>query len=264
MVKTLVFCEARADFETHSELAERVIREEGPDWLRDLLEGTPEVAQQLHDWVRDGEGRSYFDLHHLKDLARSLGLRVPQGHFGGEPGEAGALMGRTAFLVVRELARRGTPIDAVLLIWDMDDQGEARRRGLTQAREEALRISPRVIILGCPDPMREAWVLAGFEPGTAEERKRLAELRQELGFSPCEEAHRLEAKKEHARRSPKRVLEALTGGDREREARCWQSAPLATLRSRGERSGLMTFLEKISTELIPLFSGAASAPPSAD
>jgi hypothetical protein len=260
MVRTLVFCEARADFETASGLAERVLREEGPDWLCDLLEGPAEVARQLHDWVSDSEGRAFFDLHNLKELARSLEVRIPQGHFDGQPGAAGALMGRTAFLIVRELTRRGTAVDAVLLVWDMDDQGSARRRGLEQARKEALQLAPRVIILGCPNPMREAWVLAGFEPETEAEKSRLAELRQELGFSPCEEAHRLGAKKEQARRSAKRVLEVLTEGDIERQAQCWRATSLAILRTRGEASGLKAFLGEVASELIHLVEGGSAGP----
>jgi hypothetical protein len=264
MIRTLVFCEAPTDFETVSELVERVLQEEGPTWLRELLEDAPFWARELHDWVPAGEGQAFFDLHKLTEFARNLGVRVPQGHFGGQPGEAGALMARTAFLVVRELARRGTAVDAVLLVWDMDDQGQARRRGLDQARKEALRIDPRVIILGCPDPMREAWVLAGFDPETDSEKARLMELRQELGFSPCHEAHRLSAKKEQARRSPKRVLRVLTEGEHEREARCWRVTPLETLRTRGKGSGLAAFLDDVASELIPLFSrtpGPSSSPP---
>ncbi|WP_224372835.1 hypothetical protein [Hyalangium versicolor] len=183
-------------------------------------------------------------------------MRVPQGHFDGQPGAAGALMARTAFLVVRELVRQGTVVDVVLLAWDMDDQGEARRVGLEQARKEALRMEQRAILLGCPDPMREAWVLAGFIPETEDEKARLAEVRQELGFSPCEEAHRLGAKKEHARRSPKRVLDVLTQGERERQARCWTLTSLAILRARGEGSGLQAFLDEVASKLLPLFSGA--------
>jgi hypothetical protein len=257
MVRTLVFCEARADFETASVLALRVLREKGPDWLRDLLEGSAELARQLHDWVPAEEGRPFFDLHRLTALAKSLGVRTPQGHFGGEPGAAGALMARTAFLVVRELARRGTAVDAVLLVWDMDDQVNERRLGLEQARKEALLLERRPIILGCPDPMREAWVLAGFEPETQAEHESLAALRKELGFSPREEAHKLGAKKEHARRNPKRVLGELVGDNPEREARCWTSTPLETLRARGQASGLTAFLDDVASELIPLFGGHA-------
>ncbi|HEX8698292.1 MAG TPA: hypothetical protein VF815_05615 [Myxococcaceae bacterium] len=257
MARLILFCESPADASTVQGLVERVIREEGPDWLRDLLDGPAEGAQQVLDWVPDNEGRSFFDLHGLSAQARRLGLRIPQGHFDGKPGAAGALMARTAFHVARELALAQEGPEAVLLVWDMDDQGEERRQGLEQARQEAGRLVPFVLLLGCPDPMREAWVLAGFEPETDEEHSRLVELRQELGFHPCQEAHRLDAKKEHARRSPKRVLDALTSGAREREVRCWTAAPLSVMRERGRHSGLAAFLNEVTTLLLPKLTGGS-------
>lgn len=261
MARLLVFCESPTDFETVKGLVDRVLREQGPEWARELLEGPREAAQGFRDWVPDGEGREYFDLHKLSVYARRHKLRVPQGHFAGQPGEVGALMGRTAFLVARELALSGTELDAVLLVWDMDDQGRDRRMGLAQASTEARPFVPFVIVLGCPDPMREAWVLAGFEPETDDERARLAAMRQELGFNPCEEAHRLDAKKEHARRSPKRVLEALTAGDHAREVRCWTETSLGLLRARGGHSGLTAFLDEAAQSLVPRLSGVPPEPP---
>jgi len=255
MARLLVFCESPADFETVQGLVDRVLQERGPDWVRELLEGPSEAAQGFRDWVPDGEGRKYFDLHKLSAYASRHKLRVPQGHFAGQPGEAGALMARTAFLVARELALTGTELDAVLLVWDMDDQSRDRRMGLAQSSNEARPLVPFAIVLGSPDPMREAWVLAGFEPETDDERARLAAMRQELGFNPCEEAHRLDAKKEHAKRSPKRVLEALTSGEHAREVRCWTKTSLVLLRARGRHSGLTAFLDEAAESLVPRLSG---------
>ncbi len=77
------------------------------------------------------------------------------------------------------------------------------------------------------------------------------------GLEQAQEAHRLDAKKEHARRSPKRVLEALTDGIREREVRCWTAAPLSVMRERGQHSGLAAFLNEVTTLLLPrLTSGS--------
>jgi hypothetical protein len=261
MARLLVFCESPADLETIQGLVDRVLQERGPDWVRELLEGSSEDARKgFRDWVPDGEGRGYFDLHKLSAYASRLKLRVPQGHFAGRPGEAGALMGRTAFLVARELALSGTELDAVILVWDMDDQGMVRRTGLDQARTEARHLVSFELVLGCPNPMREAWVLAGFEPQTEAEQARLAAMRQELGFNPCEEAHQLDAKKEHAKRSPKRVLHVLTEGEREREVRCWTEAPLVLLRARGTLSGLTTFLDETAESLVPRLSGVPPRP----
>ncbi|EPX63891.1 hypothetical protein D187_005021 [Cystobacter fuscus DSM 2262] len=261
MAKLLVFCEAPADFETVRALVERVLREQGPDWVRELLDSSPEAAREFREWMPDGEGRSYFDLHKLSTYARRHRLRAPQGHFAGRPGEAGALMGRTAFLVAREFALQDTTLEAVLLVWDMDDQGQDRRKGLAQASTEARPLVPFEIVLGCPDPMREAWVLAGFEPETEAERECLTKLRQELGFNPCEEAHRLDAMDEQAKRNPKRVLKKLTDDERDRAVRCWTEAPLARLRARGGPSGLSAFLDESAQALIPLLSGVPPKPP---
>lgn len=259
MALLLVFCEARADFETTAGLVERVLREEAPAWVRDLLDAGPEAASAVLAWHPDKEQHEsppFFDLHHAKDLASRLRVRIPHGHFDGEPGKPGALMARTAFLVARELARRGTPIDAVLLVWDMDDQGEDRRRGVKQGRAAVASIVPFKIVLGCPDPMREAWVLAGFDPETDDERASLAAERQRLGFCPSEEAKQLTAKDEQATHNPKRVLHELTAGDRDREARCWTAAPLETLRARGQASGLTAFLDEVAATVIPLVTNA--------
>lgn len=260
MVRVLVFCEARADFETTTGLVKRVLQQEGPDWLRDLLED-PALMQYALDWVPDSEGRTFFDVHKLDAHVSRLGVRVPHGHFSGQPGAAGALMARTVFHIARRLMQEGTQFSAVLLVWDMDDQGLQRRKGLDQAREEARPMMPFVIALGRPDPMREAWVLAGFEPETDTERALLEEVRRELGFCPCHEAHRLGAKKESAKNSAKRVLNLLTAGDRDREARCWTEAPLDRLRSRGTGSGLTAFLdEEVKGRLLPLFTQAPTPP----
>src|SRR5207248_2607529 len=110
------------------------------------------------------------------------------------------------FLVARDEAMRGGPVDAILLVWDMDDQGEARREGLAEGR--AMALLP--MILGCPDPEREAWVLAGFVPTNARERERLEEERNALHLDPCREAHRLRDKSDGGPRSPKRVVAKLT------------------------------------------------------
>ncbi|HSO00049.1 MAG TPA: hypothetical protein VLS89_17265 [Candidatus Nanopelagicales bacterium] len=256
-MRLLVFCEAGADFRTTSALVDRVLHDEGPAWVADVLPAHPEA---IREWVSDGQGNQFFDIHYLDKYRRQFkDVRFAYGHFDGKPGAAGAQMARNAFFIARAVAKQdaSTGLAAVLLVWDMDDQGEERRLGLAQARDEASRREKFQIVLGCPDRMREAWVLVGFEPESDEERARLEELRRELGFSPCDEAHRLDAKDEHAKRSPKRVLAKLMAGDAEREARCSTGAPLAQLRERGEQSGLRAFLDEIRNLVVPL----CSAPP---
>src|SRR5262245_32029544 len=247
-MKLVAFCEAAADFRIASDLVDRVLLHAGPAWLADLLGAEPEAVRT---WWDIGHGQRFFVLASLRSYVDELSIRVPHGHFDGRPGAADAVMGRTAFAIVRHLVKRGEVVDAVLVIRDMDDRPE-RRIGLRQARTEAQSWSTFRIVLGCADPKREAWVLCGFEPENDDEHACMAELRRELGFHPHEHAHRLDATDELAKRSAKRVLSILLRGDREREERCWKATPLDTLRVRGTSTGLRDYLEEIEAQLLPL------------
>ncbi len=125
------------------------------------------------------------------------------------------------------------------------------------ARTEARSWATFEIVLGCANPMREAWVLAGFEPGSDNERGRLDAGRRELGFSPSEQAHRLDAKDERAKLSAKRVLGLLVNGDLERASRCWLETSLETLRARGEERGLREYLEEVHQLVCRAASGSS-------
>ncbi len=248
LVRLLVFCEAEGDFRTAAGLVDRVLREEGPAWVADLIDAHPEA---IREWIGDGLGPQFFDVHDLSHYEKTLKVLVPQGHFDGKPRAPDARMARRALYIAREVRKRQA-VDAVLIVRDMDDQGKERRVGLDQARVEARRWAPFAIVVGWADPMREAWVLAGFEPESDEERDRVRKLREKLGFHPCEAAHELGAKNEQAKRSSKRVLGKLTLDDKDREARCWTHAPLDWLRSRGEQSGLRAFLDEVKEHVVPL------------
>lgn len=63
------------------------------------------------------------------------------------------------------------------------------------------------------------------------------------------------------KRSPKRVLEALTTGEHDREKLCWTEAPLSLLRTRGHGSGLVSFLDEATAGLVPLFTGGPTGGP---
>jgi hypothetical protein len=247
-MKLVAFCEAGADFQISCALVDRVLSHAGPAWLADVLETEPEA---IRSWLVVTQDQRFFVLSRLTSYVDALSIRVPHGHFDGRPGAADAVMGRTAFAVVRALMKRGDVIDAVLVIRDMDDQPE-RRAGLSQARTEAQSWAPFRIVLGCADPKREAWVLCGFEPENADEQACLQELRQQLGFYPHQHAHQLTATDEQAKRSAKRVLSILLRGDREREERCWKQASLDTLRARGASTGLRDYLDEIEALLVPL------------
>jgi hypothetical protein len=249
-VRLVAFCEAAADFRLLVSLIDRVLRGHAT-WVADLLDGNPE---DLRVWEGDGQGNAFFAIKHIKAHGLRILHRMPQGNFGGQAGGFGATMARTAFEIVRAVnaSRTTDPIDAVVFVWDMDGQAQERQQALQAARNHAMTIVRFPIVLGMADRMREAWVLAGFDPGTPVETALLAAERQQLGFQPNHEAHLLTAVDVQAPRSPKRVLKALTADDLDREERCWTTTPLDTLRARGTLSGLAKFLDEVETTLRPL------------
>ena len=244
----VAFCEAPADFSITSDLVDRVLGAHGPPWVADNIEDAPEAVRS---WRPDGEGRTFFDVHRVYEYASALGVRVPHGRFNGY-GAHGGLMARTVFSVVRRLTQTEVPVDAVVLVWDMDDQPTKRRPALEAARTEAASWASFQIVLGRPDAKREAWVLAGFEPADDSERQRLLDLRQELGFAPHEQSVRLHAADDLAKLSAKRVLASLIGRDWDRERRCWTETPLSTLALHGADNGLRAFLTEIQERIVPL------------
>jgi hypothetical protein len=242
-----MFCEAPADFQLASGLVDRVLRELAPAWVADNFE-SPEV---IRTWQPDGFGRTYFDIHDLNRYMDRLQIRGVRGHFNGRPGRAGGAMARKAFLIAHAVTRTAPdkPIDAVVLVWDMDEQRDERTQGVEAARDEAQRWARFQIVCGYPDPEREAWVLAGFEPCDDDEKRRLDALHRDLGFSPVHHAAQLRDRRKGALRDIKRVLEVLTGGITDRESRCWTEPSLATLRDRGTVTGLTAFLEDLEAAI---------------
>ncbi|WP_438031540.1 hypothetical protein [Sorangium sp. So ce204] len=138
---------------------------------------------------------------------------------------------------------------------DSDGKEAERRQGLEQARQDSPW--PFEVLLGVAHPMRECWVLAGLVPEGKREETSLAALRKELGFDPSVRSHELDASSKTAKKSPKRVLDRLTGGEHEREARCWTEPDLGHLRQRGSDNGLAAFLSEVEARLVPVFSDAA-------
>lgn len=146
-----------------------------------------------------------------------------------------------------------------MLVWDTDDEQRERPNGVKAARDEAQGWRLFEIICGFPNPEREAWVLAGFDPCQQVEQYLLDELHRELGFSPVHHAVRLRDKSPGALRNIKRVLAVLTGDDTDREARCWIEPPLATLHERGIATGLSAFLDELRG-VLPKLLGAGPSP----
>lgn len=230
------------DFDTATELADRVLCE-AIDWLdRDLL-------SHQRTWVANNRDGLRLTWTGIKKSAMRVGVRA-HGHFRDSPGLADASAARRA---LEYLLLDYGELDAVVLIRDQDDQ-PGRKIGLDQARTEHQESRARpVIVIGFAIIEREAWVISGFIPQNDAEQTRIDDERQMLGFNPCERSHELTAgKNDAASRSPKRVLQQLSGGDPDRERRCWNETSLEALRQRGVENGLKDYLVEIQTNLAPL------------
>ncbi len=242
-VRIAVVHEARADFITATELADRVLLE-AIDWLdRDSL-------IHYREWLQMTDDVSHLTWKAIKGLAAENGIRA-HGHFGGEPALPDAATARRAILLLKKVVPQ---LDAVVLVRDRDDHPE-RRDGLEQARREPHGIP---IVVGLAVVERECWVLSGYEPIDPAESERLDSERRALGFDPRERSHELTAcKDDRAKRSPKRVLAVLAGGAWERERLCWTEHPLSELRRRGAHNGLAAYLDEIWEHIAALIGGTS-------
>jgi hypothetical protein len=260
MPEVVVIVESAADARTATKLAERVLLEK-VDWLE------PELLQHLCRWSglkAETEHSCWSDINNIIDWAKKSDLRIPKflGH-----SKTGALKadGAAAMKILNLIGvlKKSREIRAVVFIRDLDNQPE-RRKGIEQARSEHIDQQPKLeIIIGTADRMREAWVLNGFVPLNDTEKEILKEIKNELSFDPCEEAHQLRSnsRTEPERvRNPKVVVENLTKGDFSREQQCWEKTSLDLLRKRGKETGLTTYIEEIEQRLIPaiLESGTPS------
>ncbi len=237
-VSIAVVCEAAADARTGCELADRVLCEES-EWVELEMLGT------LRQWRGIQSSNRYLLWREVPELAAKRRIRV-HGHFQNEPGAPDAHAALKALLLLHS---SDVPPDAFILLRD-DDGESARKKGLDQARSRFSN-SKRVVI-GLATTKRECWVLAGFDPRDASEEETLAEVRREIGYDPREKSEQLTAKRDADKLSAKRVLVALCGVDLQREAECWQTAALATLKSRGERNGLKEYLQEVQQVIYPI------------
>ncbi len=243
-LKFAVVHEATDDFATATELADRVLLE-CFDWIE------ADTLVYYRDWLNRSPDGDSLSWKKLKRVALEAGI-VVEGHFDGEVAEPDARAGRRAILFLRQ---RIPELSGIMLIRDQDDQPQ-RRRGLEQAREHLEEYIP--VVVGLATIEREAWVLSGFDPIDEAETEKLEAERQNLGFQPHHQSHQLTAcKADQAKRSPKRVLEFLSGGDPVRERRCWVETPLPTLRERGIENGLAAYLDEVRHKLAPLIGHIA-------
>lgn len=240
-VSIAIICEADADRRIGCDLADRVFCAQ--------VEGvTPATLNTHRIWRGLGRGDAYLEVTKIWSIAKRKNIKA-HGHFGGQPGEPDARMARKAFLL---LVRSDPPPQAVVLVRDSDNYLE-RRAGWEQARE--YRNWPFPVVLGLPHPMRECWVLSGYDPRNAAERKKLAAVQKDLKLDPCVDSHRLAAKSKTEKRHAKNVLKRLVASGSTREAACWQNTDLKILEERGSENGLAAFLAEIRARLVPLFTG---------
>jgi hypothetical protein len=210
---------------------------ESVDWLDD------ELLLSNRSWVAENGSGGRLTWSGIKKLAAQVGIRV-HGHFDGRPAEMDAKAARRAIEYIRSEIEN---VDAIVLVRDQD-YFAARKKGLEQARDAADKVLP--VVIGLAVVEREAWVISGFDPVDESEQSRLDSVRKEIGHDPRTSSHDLTAcKDDGAKQSPKRVLRELTGGDPERQKRCWRTTPLQTLRERGGENGLASFLEDVRSKL---------------
>jgi hypothetical protein len=235
----VVVCEARNDYLTAAELADRVYCD-SVDWIE------PELLGALRRYTGPPGDEPFLTWRRVKALAKESQL-LPRGLLDGRPGDLDAQQTRRALFFIES---KWPEVDGILLIRD-DDGLKERRRGLEQARD-ASPLKQRIVI-GLAHTKRECWVLAGFEACDDQELSLLTAIKQELGFDPCTQSEQLTAIHDHDKRSAKRVLKHLVQGDKDREATCWKQTPLQLLRERGEQTGLRQYLEEVEQRLVPLF-----------
>ena len=238
--------EARADFLTATELADRVLVE-SIDWMEEHL------IEHQRTWLREWSGAP-LTWKRVKQSALDVGIDAI-GFFDGEPAQPDARAARRAIFYLRYTL---PDLAGVLLIRDQDDQPE-RRVGLDQARRQEEGRLP--VVVGLAVVERESWVISGFDPENERERHNLEAETENLGFNPCLHSHRLTAcKDDQAKRSPKRVLAQMTDGEWERQRKCWKSTSLPVLQERGQANGLAEYLKEVKTKLVPLIGGYRGTP----
>jgi hypothetical protein len=254
MIEFIVIVESSADARTATKLAERVLVEK-VDWLES------DNLQYLFQWsgLQTGTEHScWSDISKIIDDAKSLGYKPARflGHGrDGVPYKADGATSIKIINLVRQFLQKTRQIRAILLIRDLDNQPE-RRKGIEQGRSEHINGQPKLeIIIGTADRMREAWVLNGFIPSNQEEERILVEIERELKFDPCLESHRLREKSlagANRIRNPKVVVEKLTGGNMEREQKCWEETSLELLREQGVNTGLTDYIDQVEKRLVPI------------
>jgi len=198
-------------------------------------------------WVPFG-GREWLplkDVSVLFEQRRRGAFFAPRGRFGGESAAPDALAFRKLFLVVM-----GSDVPTVLIVARDEDEAD-RRTGFEQARRE--RSWPFAIVGALAKPEAEAWLICAVSPDSGIQGDRLARLRQDIGFDPLPNSHRLTSTSASPR-DAKRVLQVIEscGVD---AASAFRGRSTEDLRVRGEHNGLRAYLDDLSQSLRPHLGG---------
>ncbi len=236
-----VVAEGKADQQIANGLAARVVARD-VDWIDEGNVG------DFCRWQGLDPSGGYLAWKSVTHVARDRGIAT-HGRFRDSPGVFDERRARTALRLFKSLEDRPA---AILLVRDTDGE-PGRVSSLERVRESG--DWEFQVLLATPDPKRECWVLAGFDPTSANEEAALEEVRSDLGFDPRLHADRLTARGAKGKRNAKKVLERLLSPGTEREESCWRDGDLDVLGGRGERSRLRAFLEEVSDRLVPLLSG---------
>ncbi|NVB42888.1 hypothetical protein G6O69_34020 [Pseudenhygromyxa sp. WMMC2535] len=226
------------------QLARRVVVE-GASWdLGDVLD-------DMWRWVGP-MGEEAFKIGTKPELIGPGGRPLKlHGKIAGQPLKPEASMVRR-LLTAFDMARPRPEL--VILARDGDGRVEERRAGFDQVVTGLEWDFP--IILAMPEPEAEAWLVCGFDPRNDTEARRLEDLG--LNFNPRAQPERLTSRPNHAPTDAKRVLQALTDGDKARIEACLDH-PLDELGRRGERAGLGQLLADLREHLLPLLDPGARA-----
>ena len=238
MNECIVIVESSADARTATKLGDRLLLEK-VDWLEE------EQLQHFFRWSGLEENTEHSCWKDIKRIIENSGVKMPKTRRSSKNGATktdGAAARKILNFVSYLQKERQRQIKAVVFIRDLDNQTE-RKESIEKVRSE---YSDRQfkIVMGMANRNREAWVLNGFIALNKSEEKILEEIKTELNFDPCEESHRLRSnsKEESERmRNPKVVLEKLTGGDFERERKCWEEISLEILEKRGVSTGCLLY-----------------------
>ena len=223
MIQIGMVCEAPSDHKTAITIAELVLgRVIDTRCLDEAIDNEPKFTR----WTK-------LDRHQKK---------WPRHHLNGWRGNDKPLHGQT--LAARKaLWLFFGKAEAVILMVDGDAEGRERLDALERARQDSTMITPDLVIVAVPQPEREAWHIAGFEPVDNHEHDRLKELTKELGSDPRTNSHTLKHGRDNAKRNAKRILDILTDNDHEREQECLSHSSVQTLCERGGKNGLVEFVD---------------------